>query len=185
MVKFYDLSEKGVKEFESKTLYTIEEMEQMSNKKRWAEIACITHFENWHEDEKKVNTAQTLMFLIEYDKGYLEEAYAREMLYIEQYEMVKLGREKDLSGNAVAGIMHRDPKLVRRIFARNDLKVKPKGQSYPVIAVLIDGTQIEFPSVQKAAESDLCDLSIAGLRLRLSRDKVYNNEKAGFFLKEV
>ncbi len=61
MIIKHDLSAEGIKNFENEhLLYTIDEMLRMNNERRWAELTVITHFGNWTEDDKKVNTAQTL-----------------------------------------------------------------------------------------------------------------------------
>ncbi|MDQ8368321.1 helix-turn-helix domain-containing protein [Enterococcus faecium] len=184
MIIKYDLSTEGIKNFEHEhLLYTIDEMLAMDNKRRWAELTIITHFENWMEDDKKVNTAQTLMFLIELDKGCLDCPFSHNKIFIEQYFIVKWARE-GMATTRIAKRTRRDPNTLRRILKAYGVKQRATTAPKTVIVVTHDCQRIEFPNAQQAAESEWCDITANSLRARLAKAGNYTNNKAFFYYEE-
>ncbi|MEX1427370.1 hypothetical protein [Enterococcus sp. GC40] len=184
MIIKHDLSAEGIKNFEREhLLYTIDEMLRMDNKRRWAELTVITHFENWTEDDKKVNTAQTLMYLIEIDKGRLDCPMGRDMSYIEQYLLVKWAKE-GVPTVKIANRTRRDPNTLRRILRQHNIETKARTAPKPVVIVTRDGQRLDVDNAKQASETEWCDITANALRVRLCKHRVYSNKLATIYYKE-
>lgn len=179
-----DLSAEGIKNFEHEhLLYTIDEMLRMDNKRRWAELTVITHFSNWMEDDKKVNTAQTLMYLIEIEKGHLDGQMGRDVSYIEQYLLVKWAKE-GISTAKIAKRIHRNPSAISRILRQHGVKTKTRTSGNPVVIVTRDGQRFDVNSVKQASKTEWCNIAAITLQAYLRKRRVYSNELATFYYKE-
>lgn len=184
MIIKHDLSTEGIKNFEREhLLYTIDEMLRMDNERRWAELTVITHFKNWMEDDKKVNTAQTFMYLIEIEKGRLDCQMGRDMSYIEQYLLVKWAKE-GVPTVKIANRTRRNPNTIRRILQQHGVKIKTRTASKPVVIVTRGGQRLEINSAKRASETEWCDITANALRVRLCKHRVYSNRLATFYYKE-
>lgn len=180
----YDLSEKGIQEYEKKNLmYTIDEMMAMDNKRRWAELTVITHFQEWMEDEKKVNTAQTLMYLIEIEKGHLDSPMGRDMSFIEQYLIVKWAKE-GVPTIQIGYRTRRDPNTIRHFLKKHNVLTNARTAPKPVVIVTRDGQRIEMDNAGQASKTEWCTVSANTLRIRLCKYRIYTNELATIYYKE-
>lgn len=184
MIIKHDLSAEGIENFEHEhLLYTIDEMLRMDNKRRWAELTVITHFGNWMEDDKKVNTAQTLMYLIEIDKGRLDSPMGRDMSYIEQYLLVKWAKE-GVPTIEIVNRIRRSPSTVCRVLRQHGVETKARTAPKPVVIVTRDGRRFDVDNAKRAAETEWCDITANALRIRLRKYQVYSNELATIYYKE-
>lgn len=184
MIIKYDLSKEGIEKYERENLlYTIDEMLAMDNKQRWADLIVITHPENWLEDNKKIITAQVLMYLIELEKGRLDSTMGKELSFIEQFLIVKWAKEKVTTGE-ISYRVRRDINTIRRVLrvygATSNLRTPPK----PVVIVTSCGQKIEVNNAREASDTTWCHITANALRQRLYKHGFYTNDVATFYYKE-
>lgn len=179
----YDLSPEGIERFEKGNLiFTIDEMLEMNDRRRWAEISVLTYDQSWMEDNKKVNTVKSLAFLIEFKNDQLEVNFGRNPGFMEQYFIIKLIK----GGKATTEVSYRVKRsleTIRTIMKHNNVTSNKKNSSKTVIIEKHDGEIIEMTSAKAAAHSEYCDICESALRRVLFNDS-YTNNIAKFYYKK-
>ena len=179
----YDLSPEGIEKFEKENLiFTIDEMLAMDNKKRRFEIMALTFDESWVEVDKKVNTARSLAFLIEFENGWLETTFGLTPTFMEQYFIIKLIKR----GETIAAIsrkLKRSRETIHAVMEYNNVTRRSSTLPKVVIIEKHNGEIIEMASANMAAHSEYCDIHAITLRKKL-RSGSYTNDIAKFYYKK-